>query len=99
VSGQDLEVDLPVAPWEAALGASVQAPTLEGPARVRVPAGSSSGRRLRLRGQGMPGRNGERGDLYAVVRIVVPRRLSDEERDLFQRLADVSDFDPRASRR
>jgi curved DNA-binding protein len=91
--GRDLYVDLPVAPWEAALGASVPVPTLDGTARVRVPAGSSSGRKLRLRGQGMPG-----GDLYALVKVEVPRRLSKEERKLFERLAEVSKFDPRSGR-
>ena len=68
VEGRDLYVDLPVAPWEAALGAEVPVPTLDGNARVKVPPGSSSGRRLRLRGQGMPGsQEAPPGDLYAVV--------------------------------
>jgi curved DNA-binding protein len=92
---RDVEVDLPVAPWEAALGASVQVPTLEGTAKVRVPGGSSCGRKLRLKGQGMPGSGGARGDLYAVVKTMVPKRLNREERELFERLADVSSFDPR----
>jgi curved DNA-binding protein len=93
--GQDLYVDLPVTPWEAALGASVEVPTLEGRHRVKVPAGSSSDRRLRLREQGMPDSRGRRGDLYAVVKIVVPKRLTREERELFERLAEVSHFNPR----
>src|SRR5437763_6628107 len=76
--GDDLYVDLPVSPWEAALGATVPVQTLTETARVRVPAGSSSGRRLRLRGRGLPKRGGGRGDLYAAVQIVVPKRLSDE---------------------
>jgi curved DNA-binding protein len=88
--GDDVETDVAVAPWEAALGASVQVPTLDGTARVKVPAGSSCGRRLRLRGAGLGG-----GDLYAVVKIVVPKKLSKRERDLFQQLADTSKFDPR----
>jgi curved DNA-binding protein len=95
LDGRDLYVDLPVAPWEAALGASVPVPTLDGDAKVKVPAGSSSGRRLRLRGQGFPDRSGNRGDLYAVVQIRVPPKLSREERELFEQLASVSDFDPR----
>jgi curved DNA-binding protein len=96
VEGRDLYTDVPVAPWEAALGATVEVPTLKGTARVRVPPGSSSGRRLRLRGEGLPGRSGEDpGDLYAVVKIEIPRRLTDEERELFERLAQVSKFDPR----
>lgn len=98
VDGRDLYTDLRVAPWEAALGATVQVPTLDGTARVRVPAGSSSGRRLRIRGEGLPATNGQTGNLYAVVTIVVPRRLTDEERSLFEQLASASPFDPRARR-
>jgi curved DNA-binding protein len=96
LEGRDLHVDVPVAPWEAALGAEVDVPTLDGTTRVRVPAGSSSGRRLRLRGQGFPGPRGGRGDLYANVKIVMPKRLSDRERELFRQLAATSAFDPRA---
>jgi curved DNA-binding protein len=95
----DLNVDVSVAPWEAALGATVPVQTLTGTAQVRIPAGSSSGRRLRLRGRGLPKQAGGRGDLYASVQIAVPKRLSDEERELFERLASVSEFDPRAARR
>jgi curved DNA-binding protein len=98
VDGRDLYLDLPVAPWEAALGATVEVPTLTGTARTRVPPGSSSGRKLRLRGQGMPGPRGGHGDLYATVRIEVPKKLSDEERELFERLASVSNFNPREKR-
>jgi curved DNA-binding protein len=98
VDGRDLHLDLPVAPWEAALGATVEVPTLTGTARTRVPPGSSSGRKLRLRGQGMPGPRGGHGDLYATVRIEVPKKLSDEERELFERLASVSNFNPREKR-
>ena len=97
--GDDLQVDVRVTPWEAALGATVPVRTLSGNAQVRVPAGSSSGRRLRLRGRGLPARGGGRGDLYATVQIAVPKELSDEERDLFERLAADSHFDPREGRR
>jgi curved DNA-binding protein len=93
--GEDLQVDVRVTPSEAALGATVPVRTLSGTAQVRVPAGSSSGRRLRLRGRGLPGRDGERGDLYATVQIAVPKKLSDEQRELFEKLAEVSEFDPR----
>jgi len=98
LDGRDLHVDLPVTPWEAALGATVPVDTPGGEVKVKVPAGSSSGRRLRLRGQGMPNPRGQPGDLYAEVRIMVPRRLSDRERELFEELAKVSDFDPRSER-
>jgi curved DNA-binding protein len=96
--GDDLDVDLPVAPWEAALGATVAVPTLTGNAQVRVPAGSSSGRRLRLRDRGLPKRGGGRGDLHAIVKITVPKHPSEQERELFEKLAEVSEFDPRQSR-
>lgn len=96
--GDDLVVEVPVAPWEAALGATVPVPTLDGNAKVKVPAGSSSGRRLRLRGEGMPGPGGRKGDLYASVRIVVPKALEKRERELFEELAAVSRFDPRRGR-
>jgi curved DNA-binding protein len=94
VEGRDVYTDVRVAPWEAALGVQVEVPTPDGgTAQVKVPAGSSCGRRLRLRGEGMGG-----GDLYAVVQIQVPKRLSARERELFEQLADVSDFNPRRSR-
>lgn len=96
VEGGDLYTDLPVAPWEAGLGAEVPVPTLDGTARVKVPAGSSCGRRLRLRGQGLPGNaQAPPGDLYAVVTIRLPKRLTKRERELFQQLAETSKFDPR----
>ena len=94
LEGRDVYVDLPLAPWEAALGATVEVPTLRGDARVKVPAGSSCGRRLRVRGEGMPAKRGN-GDLYANVRIDVPPKPSKKERSLFQQLAEESRFDPR----
>jgi curved DNA-binding protein len=98
VDGRDITVDLPVAPWEAALGASVPVDTPGGPVQVQVPAGSSSGRRLRLRGRGMPNPRGTAGDLYAEVKIVIPARQSDRERKLWHQLAETSGFDPRGRR-
>ncbi|MFJ9376136.1 DnaJ C-terminal domain-containing protein [Streptomyces sp. NPDC101455] len=96
LDGRDVHVRLPVTPWEAALGATVPVRTPSGDtAKVTVPAGSSSGRRLRLRGEGMPGPRGEDGDLYAELRIMVPPRPSDRERELLEELAAVSSFDPR----
>jgi curved DNA-binding protein len=93
----DLDVDLPITPSEAALGATVavQTPTGTARVRVRVPAGSSSGRRLRLRGRGVPKRGGGSGDLHAIVKIVVPKELSDRERELYEQLAESSSPDPR----
>jgi curved DNA-binding protein len=98
VEGRDLYVDLPVTPWEAALGAEVPVPTLSGSLRLKVPHGSSSGRRLRLRGQGLPSPDGSAGDLYAVLTVHAPKRLTKEERELFEQLASVSHFDPRKGR-
>lgn len=83
----DLDVDLPVTPSQAALGTTATLETPTGRAQIRVPAGSSSGRRLRLRGRGLPKRGGESGDLHAVVKIVVPKQLSDRERELYEQLA------------
>jgi len=98
LQGSDLHVDLPVSPSEAALGAVVPVPTLTGTARVRVPAGSSTGRKLRLRGQGMPATDGEHGDLFAQLQVMVPGHLDDRERELYEQLA-ATGFDPREARR
>jgi curved DNA-binding protein len=98
VQGRDLHTTLPLTPWEAALGTTVAIDTPGGEAKVTVPPGTSSGRRLRLRGRGLPNPRGPAGDLYAEARIVVPPRLSAEERRLFSELAAVSMFDPRKSR-
>jgi curved DNA-binding protein len=97
VHGRDITVDVPVTPWEAALGARVPVDTPGGRLEVKVPAGSSSGRRLRLRGRGMPKPRGGAGDLYVELKIMVPDRLTDAERELWQRLAAASSFDPRGA--
>lgn len=96
--GRDIYTELRLAPWEAALGTSVVIDTPGGEAKVKVPAGTSSGRRLRLRGRGLPNRTGQAGDLFAEARIIVPDRLSGTERRLFEQLATVSDFDARRQR-
>ncbi|NYH89022.1 DnaJ C-terminal domain-containing protein [Actinopolymorpha rutila] len=96
VRGRDIHLDLPLAAWEAALGATVAVDTPGGEAKVKVPPGTSSGRSLRLRGRGMPNPNGNPGDLYAQVRIMVPPHPSEEERRLWSELARASGFDPRA---
>jgi curved DNA-binding protein len=95
VNGRDISVDLLLAPWEGALGATVSVVTPGGEAKVRVPAGTSTGRRLRLRGEGMPNPRGTPGDLYAEVKIMVPRKLTARERELFESLRRDSTFDPR----
>jgi curved DNA-binding protein len=95
VEGRDLSVDLPLAPWEAALGTSVVVDTPGGETKVKVPAGTSTGRRLRLRGRGLPHHHGRPGNLYAEAKIMVPGKLSHTERQLFEQLAATSTFDPR----
>ena len=95
VRGADLYHDLELAPWEAVLGATVRAPTLEGPISLRILPGTSNGQRLRVRGRGLPAGPNGRGDLYAVVSIEVPRELRAEERELWEELAKKSDFRPR----
>ncbi|MGL4255058.1 DnaJ C-terminal domain-containing protein [Microbacterium sp.] len=95
--GRDLHVMLPLSPWEAALGASLPVETPGGVATVKVPAGTSSHRRLRLKGRGLPNARGRPGDLYAEAQIKVPRSLSAQERELFERLGEASTFDPRSS--
>jgi curved DNA-binding protein len=94
VDGRDVRFDLPVTPWEAALGAEVPAPTPEGVVRLTVPAGSAQGRTLRLKGRGIPGQ--PPGDLYAELRIVLPSGDSEEARRLYREMADKLNFNPRA---
>jgi curved DNA-binding protein len=95
VKGDDTEVEIPITPWEAALGATAEVPTLDGKAEIRVPPGIASGQRLRLKGQGMNIRGGGRGDHFVRLKIVVPKELSDDEKRLFEELAKVSGFKPR----
>jgi curved DNA-binding protein len=93
---RDLFFDLALAPWEAALGAELEVPTLDGNVLLTVPPGTRSGRKLRLRGRGLSNSRGAPGDLYATVHIDVAATLTDEERRLYQELARVSVFNPRA---
>ncbi len=97
LEGRDLYTTLAVAPWEAALGAEATLSTLDGTVRVKIPAGSSSGRRIRLKGKGFPDPKGGAGDLYAEIEIAMPASLSDDERRLFEALAQCSTFQPRAA--
>lgn len=95
VEGSHLYYDLPLAPWEAALGGHVQIPTLEGHVSLKIPTGTQSGQKLRLRGQGLPLREGGRGDLYAVAQIEMPHHISEKEHKLWEELAKHSTFNPR----
>ena len=96
VDEYDLYTDIEIAPWEAALGTKVDVPTVEGEVTVKVPAGSKSGRKLRLRKKGLPDDSGSRGDLYVRLGVAVPEELSERERELYAELRDVSTFDPRS---
>lgn len=94
-SGHDLYLEVPITPWEAALGATIEVPSLEGNVRLKIKEGARAGQKLRLAGKGLPKPGGGHGDFYAVVQIVTPTVLSERERDLFKELAQVSSFNPR----
>ena len=96
VKGNDTEVEVRISPWEAALGAAIQVPTLDGRADIRVPPGVTSGQKLRLRGQGPAIRGGGRGDHFVKLKIALPKTLSAEEKRLFEELQRVSPFNPRS---
>lgn len=94
VDGKDIHVALPIAPWEAALGATVPVPTLGGPVNLKVPAGSQSGKRLRLKGRGLPGANA--GDELVELVIVTPPAETDAQQAFYRRMAEAFSFNPRA---
>jgi curved DNA-binding protein len=94
VDGRDVYLDLPVAPWEAALGAQVDVPLPDGSVQMSIPAGSGQGRKLRLKGKGIPGKTP--GDLYVVLQIVVPPPVTDAQRHAWQELAKAQPFNPRS---
>jgi len=94
LDGNDIEIELPVAPWEAALGAEVKVPLLSGKKiQLKVPAGSTSGKRLRIPGKGMPGK--KPGDFYVRLRVDMPEIKSDKQRALFEQMQQAFDFNPR----
>ncbi|MBC7982399.1 MAG: DnaJ domain-containing protein [Candidatus Obscuribacterales bacterium] len=94
--GRDVSLTLPIAPWEAALGATVQIPTLGGAVDLRVPAAAESGQRLRLKGRGLPNPNGAPGDQYVVFKIVAPPANTPRSRELYEQMKNELAFDPRA---
>jgi len=95
VGDDDVQIQLPITPWEAALGTKIEVPTLDGPVKTTIPEGSQGGRRLRLRGQGLRRRHGGRGDQYLQLKIVIPPNLSAREKELLGKLAAESQFNPR----
>ena len=94
LEGRDVHLVLPIAPWEAALGASVTVPTLAGNVDLKIPAGSDSGKRMRLRGRGMPG--AVPGDQFVTLQIHAPAPETDAQRDLYETMRKTFDYDPRA---
>jgi curved DNA-binding protein len=96
-SPDDLQMDLPIFPWEAVLGTDVAVPTLESPVSMRIPPGSQAGQRLRLRGKGLPRRDGTSGDQYVRLMIVAPKSAGKRERALYEELARLSNEDPRSA--
>ena len=95
MEGHNLLVTVPIAPWEAALGAKVTVPTLDGKINLTIAAGSQSGQKLRAKGKGLVGKTGK-GDLYAVLKVVMPDNASPEVQELWRQLADKAAFDPRS---
>lgn len=95
VEGKDVYEDVPIAPWEAALGAKIAVPTPSGTVEVSVPAGSQSGRKLRLKGRGIPTR--EPGELYLILNVVLPPATTDKARELYEQMARELAFNPRAN--
>jgi curved DNA-binding protein len=95
LSGRDVLVTLPITPWEAGLGATVTVPTLGGEVELKIPAGSNSGKRMRLRGRGMPGATA--GDQLVTLEIHAPKAQTEEQRKLYQQMAEAFDYSPRTS--
>ena len=94
VIGHDLNLTLPIAPWEAALGGKVTVPTLDGKISLNITAGSQTGQRLRAKGKGLPGKQG-RGDLYVILKVVMPDKIDKHNEALWKQLRDNSNFNPR----
>jgi curved DNA-binding protein len=95
VADADVILDLPLTPWEAALGASLRIPTLDGAVEMKIPPGIGSGKKLRIKGRGL-GSGARKGDQFVRIMIQVPERLTSEERDLLEQLQNVSEFKPRS---
>ena len=89
VEGSDLVHEVDLAPWQAVLGTELHVPTLEGNVRLKIPAGTQGGQRLRLRGRGLPNASGSRGDLYVLINLRVPKKLGEREREIWQQLAQL----------
>ncbi|HEX5218988.1 MAG TPA: DnaJ C-terminal domain-containing protein [Verrucomicrobiae bacterium] len=95
VENHNLLYEAAVAPWEAVLGANISVPTFDGRVNIRIPPGTQNGQKLRVRGRGLPHRNGEKGDLIVVATVAVPSQITESERALWEKLAQDSRFNPR----
>ncbi|HEY0286614.1 MAG TPA: curved DNA-binding protein [Pseudomonas sp.] len=96
VEGHDLIITVPLAPWEAALGAKIAVPTLTGKINLTIRPDSQTGQRLRVKGNGLSNKQGQRGDLYAQLKVVMPKSTDDATKALWEKLAETAAFDPRA---
>ncbi|WP_421657078.1 DnaJ C-terminal domain-containing protein [Leptothermofonsia sp. ETS-13] len=96
LEGSDIRCQLPITPSEAVLGGQVEVPTLDGRVKMTIPAGVRSGQRLRLADKGYPKEDGDRGDQIVEIQIVIPRDLTAQERELYEKLRQLETFNPRA---
>jgi curved DNA-binding protein len=97
VSGDDLIVEVPLMPWEVIMGADIDVPTLDRPVKMKVPPGSQSGKKFRLKGKGLPKKGEGKGDMYVKLKVVVPANVNEKEKSLFKELSEICKEDPRAS--
>jgi curved DNA-binding protein len=97
VDGHDLVYEAELAPWEAVLGTEISIPALDGCVSIKIPAGTQGGQKLRVRGRGLPSRDNGHGDIFVVTKIVVPAKITDAEKKLWEQLKRESKFNPRAS--
>ncbi len=95
LDGKDVSVSVPVTPWEAALGASIEVPTLDGAVKMTIPANATQGQRLRLKGRGLPGK--VPGDQYAILSVIVPKAVTEEQKQAYQAMSELWSLDPRAN--
>jgi curved DNA-binding protein len=95
VNDHNLIHEAAVAPWEAVLGASISVPTFDGRVNIKIPPGTQNGQKLRVRGRGLPQRNGEKGDLIVVTSVALPTQINEAERALWEKLSKESRFNPR----
>ena len=94
VKNGNLLFDLALAPWDAVLGGQLQVPTLHGHVQIRIPAGSQNGQKLRLKGKGLPSSDGREGDLHVQLKVDIPKSISSEEKELWEKLRQTSSFQP-----